>query len=212
MHDEDCAVGLRVENPVGESWECYGDKRALNEVAAENLKRCVAAVQTSADEIYTAYLTKRAPPPSIYAAWGIAPTLESARSPGQALTTLFTSDWRRRRDIKARKTWTFGMYPPFVTALECKSSGYWNPPITIDGAHSAIPWSGISAATSGNWLLRVFHQTPSGAIIQTVWHSRWTRTHRDQPLVNAVLFTPLASITWNNGTEVSGFRHSLYEA
>ena len=66
MHDEDCAIGLSVRNPGGEWWTCYGDKRALDEVAADNLKRCVAAVQASANEIYAAYTSKTIPSPSNY--------------------------------------------------------------------------------------------------------------------------------------------------
>ena len=53
MHDEDNAIGLAVTNPNGASWTAYGDKRALDVENKENLQHCIAAVQASADEIYT---------------------------------------------------------------------------------------------------------------------------------------------------------------
>ena len=205
MHDEDCAIGFRVSNPAGESWDCYGDKRALDKADAENLKRCVEAVQASADEIYTAYSTKKAPSPSAYAAWEIAPTLESARSTSQLLAKLFTFESERRQDIKKRRVWDFKTNWWFpTTAAECKISGYWNYPITLDGIHTIILWSGISVVTSRLWSLRVFYQMPGGAIVQsTHLDGKWTAIH-DQPIVNAVNFSPLASIMWNDGKEVSG--------
>jgi len=213
MHDEDCAIGLQVKDPAGESWECYGDKRALDKVAAENLKRCVAAVQASADEIYTAYSTKQAPSPSTYTAWKIAPTLESARSTNQALTKLFTFDSERRQDVKKRLAWEFKTDWWFwSTAFECKTSGYWNYPITIDGVHTIIPWSGISVVSPRDRSMQVFYQVPGGAILQSV-HSNngWAHLH-GLPIIGAVPFTPLASINWWDGKEVSGSPYSWYTA
>ena len=148
MHDEDCAIGFQAQNPAGETWKCYGNRRALDKVAAENLKRCVAAVQAPADEIHTAYSTKRVPLPSTHAAWGIAPTLTSAHSMSQALAKLFTFDSGRRRDIKRREVWEFKADWWFwSTALGCRTSGYWIYPIILGGVHTAIPWSGISAVS-----------------------------------------------------------------
>ena len=213
MHDEDCAIRLKVSNIAGESWECYGDKRALDKAATENLMRCVAAVQASADEIYTAYLTGEAPPPSTYAAWRIAPTLESARSTSQVLAKLFTSESGRRQDIKKRRVWGFTTYLWFgSTAFECATSGYWNYPIVINGTHTVIPWSGISAVSPRTRSLRVFYQSPGGGILQSA-HSDdlWTHLH-DQPLVRAVPFTPLASVNWGDGKEVSCPLHFRYAA
>ena len=102
MHDEDCAIGLQVKNRACDSWACYGDKRALDEVAADNLKRCVAAVQASADEIYTAYVGKTIPSPSNYKAWTIAPTLESALGT-QDLAPLFKYKDASQTDVERRK-------------------------------------------------------------------------------------------------------------
>ena len=211
MHDEDCAIGLQVSNTAGESWKCYGDKRMLDKEDAENLKRCVAAVQASADEIYTAYKTKQAPP--TYAAWGIAPTLESARSPDQALAKLFTFDSEKRKDIKKRRVWQFKTNWWFwSTAAECEASGWWKYPITIDGPKLVIPWSGISAVSPKISSSRVFCQMPGGAIIQNVHlDGHWTHA-LDQPIVNAVPFTPLASIDWDDGKEVSGLLYLRYTA
>jgi hypothetical protein len=205
MHDEDSAIGLQVSNPAGESWQCYGDKRALDQESAENLKRCVAAVQASADEIYTAYSTGTAPSSSDYAAWKIAPTLDSARSTNQQLATLFTFDSGRRKGIKTRRVWEFTTnWWYWSTLAECKLSGYWNYPITLDGPQSIIRWSGISVVTPRESSLRVFYQTPNWGIIQSVYvDGVWTAI--DQPLIQAAPFSPLASITWDDGSEVSRF-------
>ena len=213
MHDEDSAIGLRVTNSAGESWECYGGKRALDKEAVENLKRCVAAVQSSAGEIYTAYSTRRAPSPPNYAAWRMAPTLGSARSASQALAKLFTFDSERRRDIKKRRAWELTTDWWFwSTALECKTSGDWNYPIALSGARGAVQWSGISAVSPRIWSMRVFYQMPGGAIVQSVHlDSQWTQIH-DQPIVNAVPFTPLASIMWDGGKQVSGPPYFQYTA
>ena len=206
MHDEDCAIGLRVKNPGGESWECYGDRRALDKVAAENLKRCVAAVQSSADEIYAAYSTGESPSPPNYAAWRMAPTLESARSTSQALAKLFTFDLERRRDIERRRVWEFTTNWWFwSTALKCKTSGHWNYPIVLSSVRTAIQRGGISAVSPKAWSIRAFYQMPSGAIVQSAhFDGRWTHAH-DQPIVDAIPFTPLASVSWRDGNQVSGF-------
>jgi len=204
MHDEDSAIGLRVKNTAGESWECYGGNRALDKEAAENLKRCVAAVQLSAGEIYTAYSTRGASSSLDYAAWRMAPTLGSARSASQALAKLFTFDSERRRHIKRRRVrdlttdWWF-----WSTAFECKTSGGWNYPIVLSGVRTAIRWSGISAVSPGIWSMGVFYQLPGGVIVQS-GHSdaQWTTVH-DPPIVSAVPFTPLASIIWEGGRQVS---------
>jgi hypothetical protein len=202
MHDEDCAIGFRVKNPAGEGWDCYGDRRALDKVAKENLKRCVAAVQASANEIYTAYSNKKAP--STYAAWEIAPTLESARSRDQRLAPLFTLNLERREYLMKRTLWEFAKkWDPRVTSLKCVASGYWKQPIKIDGPRLVIPWSGISAVSARFRSSRVFYQAPGGEIAQSVGEDgKWTAVH-DQPVAHAVPFSPLASVSWDDGKEVS---------
>ena len=210
MHDEDNAVGLQVSDPAGESWKCYGDKLALDKANEPNLKRCVAAVQASADEIYVTYSTKKAPSPSVYAAWEIAPTLESARSPEQELAELFTSGMKRRQDITQRRVRKFTDEWEYVTTyVACKTSGYWNYPITISGVRVAIPWSSVSVVSAGWWKIRVFYQAPGGAIVQSrYWNTnKWFHAH-DHPIANAVPFTPLASISWKNGEEASPPPHT----
>ena len=204
MHDEDCAIGLQVSNPSGESWKCYGNKQALDEGNAENLRRCVAAVQASADEIYTAYSTKQAPSASTYAAWRHAPTLDSARSPSQELTELFTFDLKRRRDITERRVREFtDKWQYFTTSVACEASGHWHYPITINGVHIVIPWSSISVVSPSLRSVRLFYQTPGGAILQSVRSGdKWIHVH-DKPIVSAVPFTPLASVDWKDGKEVN---------
>lgn len=198
-----------MSNPAGKSWDCFGDKRALDKVAAENLKYCVAAVQASADEIYTAYSTKKAPPSSEYEAWKIAPTLESARSTNQQLAPLFTFQRERRKSIKERRAWEFKTNWGFKsTVIECKASGRWKYPITIDRIHAIIPWSGTSAVSPKPRTLQVFYQMPDGSIVQTKHlHDEWAAVH-DQPIIQAVPFSPIAAVTWDEGSEVS-ITHAL---
>ena len=40
MHDEDNAIGLNVENPRGEKFRAFGDKRLLNPGSQTGLKAC----------------------------------------------------------------------------------------------------------------------------------------------------------------------------
>ncbi|KAI1077784.1 hypothetical protein F5B20DRAFT_592508 [Whalleya microplaca] len=134
MHDEDNAIGLSVRDPSGSSWTMYGDKRLLDEVDAENNQRCSKAVQTSADEVWTAWKTKSVPEIDSFGAWKIACTLESARGV-QALTPLFKfgegpprrSDINNRRDTKFTTDYWFAS-----TAAACLTSGLWKYPITLN--------------------------------------------------------------------------------
>lgn len=131
MHDEDCAIGLDVQNIGGEKWTLYGDKRGLDTVNEESKRRCLAAIQASADEIYDAWKTQIKPDRQKYRAWAHAPTLESAYG-SQTLAALFTPGDKRRVNIKDRRdhsyttSWWFA-----TTAAQCANSGRWKYPITI---------------------------------------------------------------------------------
>jgi hypothetical protein len=201
MHDEDNAIGLSVKDPGGESWTLYGDKCVLDSVNDDNKERCVNAVQASADEVYKAYQTKQAPLPADYRAWTYAATLESANA-HQTLAGLFTFKNERRREIKNRKLWNFNTdWQAWSTALECKTSGWWNYPITIDGVLSIIPRSSVAVTTPGLLDVHVFYQSPDGGIVESgrvggVWGGK--------PIgFKAMLFTPLAAINLGAGKEVS---------
>lgn len=61
MHNEDNVLGLDVENPRGDKWKCYGDKRLADKVDRDNLKYCKEAVQASTDKIYDCFVTKKIP-------------------------------------------------------------------------------------------------------------------------------------------------------
>ncbi|KAL1748022.1 fungal fucose-specific lectin-domain-containing protein [Schizophyllum fasciatum] len=209
MHDEDCAIGLSVRNPAGESWACYGDKRALDEVAADNLKRCVAAVQSSADEIYAAYTNKTVPSPSNYKAWTIAPTLASALGT-QTLAPLFKYkdaaqvDVERRKVIENRRmreltmNWWF-----WSTAAECKTSGWWKYPITMDGPPKVVPYTNFAVTTPRIWSSRVYYQNPPLGVLESVHIDGQWSGGVDQPsLWDAAPFTPLAAINWDGGNQV----------
>ncbi|KAK0485377.1 fungal fucose-specific lectin-domain-containing protein [Armillaria luteobubalina] len=203
MHDEDNAIGIDAKNPAGQSWTLYGDKRALDSVNEDNKTRCVDSVQASADEIYEAYQTKQIPSPANYRAWTFAPTLESANA-HQTLATLFTFTNERRKVIEDRKLWSFKTDWWFwSTALECKTSGWWNYPITINGLQNIIPWSAVAVTTPRVWHIHVFYQQPGGGILQSEHlDGLWGGGPSKDPIFNAVLFTPLAAINFNGGKEV----------
>ena len=204
MHDEDNAIGLSVKNPRGQSWTMYGDKRALDKVDDTNKELCVDAVQASADEIYNAYQTKRAPSPADYQAWTYAPTLESARGQ-QTLAPLFTFEGARREDIKKRRLWKFTTdYWFSTTAALCKISGLWNYPIVMDVAQNVIPCSSIATTSVSRSRTLVFYQAPGGGILQHEQRAGlWSGGPGSAPIFEAALFTPLAAITFDDGKEVS---------
>ncbi|KAM0165128.1 hypothetical protein ACHAPG_000381 [Botrytis cinerea] len=136
MHDEDCAVGLSVKDSSGKAWTMYGDKRLLDDANSDNFGRCQEAVQTSANEIYDAWIgTKKT---SDFKALDLAPTLESALGTDQELAPLFKvqgNEVLRRENIKDRRnhTSTTPSWSYRGTYDECGKSGWWKHPITLDG-------------------------------------------------------------------------------
>ncbi|KAI9800895.1 MAG: hypothetical protein M1833_003031 [Piccolia ochrophora] len=137
MHDEDNAIGLSVQNPRQETWQMYGDKRLLDTVDVTNQVLVTKAIQASANEIFQAWSTKQMPTPDIYQAWQYAPTLDSARAVDQKLVRLFTfeSQPQRRAVIADRCQSKFTLdYWYSTTALDCRTSGLWNYPITLNCA------------------------------------------------------------------------------
>ncbi|KAJ8488124.1 hypothetical protein ONZ51_g3730 [Trametes cubensis] len=210
MHDEDCAIGLTVKNLAGESWTCYGDKRVLDKEDAENLRRCVAAIQASADEIYEAFVTKNAPSSSNYKAWTIAPVLESARDPNQTLSALFRctdpegKDLERRSLLKNRRlreyttSWTAAQ-----TVKDCISSGWWKYPITIDGPRKGVPWTDFAVTTLRNKSSRVYYQNSLGGILENAHiDGQWEEAVNSPSVSDAAPFTPLAAINWDDGNQI----------
>ena len=64
-----------------------------------------------------------------------------------------------------------------------------------------IPASGLAVVTPRLWSLRLFFQQPGGIVDQAIHlDGVWTR---DQPIFTAVPLTPLASIDWDGGKQVS---------
>lgn len=138
MHDEDCAIGLTVQDTSGKSWTMYGDKRLLDRDNISNLDRCQKAVQASADEIYDAWKTK----PTIqqepgFKALDLAPKPHSASGTDQKLAPLFRvlgGKVERRATIKNRKDYEFTSSWYYKgTYDECEESGWWKYPMSIDG-------------------------------------------------------------------------------
>ena len=56
MHDEDNKYGLRVTNKKGDKWIAYGDGMLLDDESEGNYRIAVAAVQSSVDHVYEAFL------------------------------------------------------------------------------------------------------------------------------------------------------------
>lgn len=132
MHDEDCAIGLSVTNPAGESWQAFGDKRLLDRENNDNKERCLAAIQASADEVFQAYQTREVPSPDNYKAWTHACTLDSAHG-DQELVPLFKEGENRRKDVTHRREREFTQdWWVWSTVMQIYNSGLWKYPITID--------------------------------------------------------------------------------
>ncbi|GJE96730.1 hypothetical protein PsYK624_129360 [Phanerochaete sordida] len=194
MHDEDGALGLAVADPLGAQWTAYGRARALDAPAADNLRRCVAAVQRSADEVYAAHKTARTVPPADFRAWLGAPTLASARAATQALAPLVTAAGARRADVTARRVWAFTADWWFwSTYVRCTQSGLWTAPIAIDGvasqdgrtpvaaprpqgggavaspgAPSVVPSHSVAVTFPRLWTAHVYHQNAEGQVLESV--------------------------------------------
>ncbi|GJE96729.1 fungal fucose-specific lectin-domain-containing protein [Phanerochaete sordida] len=206
MHDEDNAIGLKVNDPMGEQWTAYGDKRALDKVAADNLKRCVSAVQLSANEVYDAYKSGKVIPAEEYRAWTKAPTLASAQSATQVLAPLFTAAGQRRKDIKNRRSWEFTSDWWFWTTVSlCKASGRWNYPITIDGLgmRSVVPDTRIAVTFPRLWKAHVYYQEFQSQVLESVHIDGTWSGGIDYPVIpDARTFTPLAVVSWEEGAEI----------
>lgn len=205
MHEEDNSIGLCVQNPRGEKWMAYGDRRALDQANINNLERCVRAVQMSADEVYTAYKTKQVPPMDEYQALNEAPTLESAAGP-QVLAPMVTSDGKRRNFLTNRTLWEFTKFWTFLgTALSCRLSGWWAQPITINGPTKVRPWTPIAATSSGPEpsCARVYYQNLEGGILESMRSSdSWVQGVHRQVLAQASPRASLTTTSWNEGKEV----------
>jgi hypothetical protein len=149
MHDEDNAISLSVENPAGEAWTAYGDGRGLDVADSENKKRCLEALQVSANEVYNAWKTKTKPSKPNHGAWVHAPTLKSSQGP-QTLAPL-VKDGKRRATITDRRDWSFTSSWHFAsTVYECIRSGWWKYPIRIDGPLILSGSDGAATATSSS--------------------------------------------------------------
>ena len=133
MHDEDCAIGLFVNNEMDDMrhYRAYGDKRLYSKGNTLNREYCEMAMQLSATEIYNSWndqksLTK-------FAALRYAPTISSALDENnQELKPLFVHEEGkvlRRTDITDRtdetKTSDFSYWS---TAWDCNRSKKWDYP------------------------------------------------------------------------------------
>ncbi|KAK0672543.1 hypothetical protein QBC41DRAFT_380446 [Cercophora samala] len=127
MHDEDNAIGLSVESPIGRAWHTFGDKKLLDGEDVANKNEAWNAVRASADEIYAAWQTGTVPARVDYAAWKYAPILSTVTS---IVAPLFREDGQRRADIRKRCQAKYtSNYWFWSTAADCALSGLWTYPI-----------------------------------------------------------------------------------
>ncbi|KAL1685909.1 fungal fucose-specific lectin-domain-containing protein [Schizophyllum commune] len=209
MHDEDCAIGLQVKNRAGDSWTCYGDKRALDEVAADNIHRTVAAVQASANEVYTAYKTGKVIPAEQYAAWEIAPTLDSALG-AQSLAPLFRYTDATQKTVEVRTDVKDRHHPQYKTTgwtywgidSDVKKSGWWDYPILMSGPAKVVPHTGLATvAIADAGVSRVYYQNPAGDVLEgNQQGGLWASDHHKVCI--AARFSPLACVHTDDGDEV----------
>ncbi|KAM3498567.1 hypothetical protein MY11210_009665 [Beauveria gryllotalpidicola] len=83
MHDEECKLGLLVSNERGNDWMAHADNKLLvDESNKSNFLYCQEAVQTSADEIYNAWITGEILEENDFAALKIAPSRLWSTGPG----------------------------------------------------------------------------------------------------------------------------------
>ncbi|UWF50218.1 phospholipase [Pseudomonas sp. N3-W] len=102
MHDEDSKFGLKVRNGNGDQWRAYGDKRYFDSGDSVNRVHVKQAVQDSADEIFTAYLSGTLPSPTTYAALKRLPDLQAVLNLANNFSPLFRvegSKVLRRKDV-----------------------------------------------------------------------------------------------------------------
>ncbi|MFJ7316288.1 phospholipase [Pseudomonas sp. NPDC098747] len=102
MHDEDSKFGLKVHNGRGDQWRAYGDKRYFDASDADNRIQVNQAVQTSADEVFAAYLSGNLPAPSTFAALQHLPDLSAALNLTNNFSPLFRTEGGkvlRRKDV-----------------------------------------------------------------------------------------------------------------
>lgn len=132
MHDEDNALGLEVENPLGESWKMYGDKKLLDWDNQSNLAKLHSALMASTQEVFTAWSTGIVPLVDSYTAWSHAPILSSAFSEKNHAPLFnekgYPRDRIEDRDCREYKgKWGLWSYPSL--ALQLKFSDAFKEPI-----------------------------------------------------------------------------------
>jgi hypothetical protein len=137
MHDEDSHWGLAVTNQNSNAWRAYGDKRYFDTVDLANKVLVDAAVQTSVDEVFTAYLNGVVPQPAQYLALQRVANLDQAQNPanaqpmgnGSALFFWNGTTVMRRNDVNNLNdySWT-GSWWGWSTLALLKNSYNPNPP------------------------------------------------------------------------------------
>ncbi|MDD1146791.1 phospholipase [Pseudomonas sp. TNT2022 ID357] len=158
MHDEDSKFGLNVSNAQGDRWHAYGDKRYFDSVDHRNRQQVKQAVQRSADEIFTCYLSGNLPAPASYAALKALPDLNAAKSGNFSPLFVMSGDKVLRRsdvnNLNDSKTidnwWGWSTYLLLKNYSPNKPAGYLETPsavptILVDGWQSHTP-------SEPNWL------------------------------------------------------------
>jgi hypothetical protein len=164
MHDEDSANGLNVIDAGGTAWTAYGDTRLFDSVDVQNHARVNAAVQLSANEILSAFLSGVAP--TSYQALAMIPNLTSVcdyvNNPQRNSTPMFAvpadgGTLLRRGDVCNRAS-------P-VSAMTSSWWGWstWGMLKTCSGSDVDLPVIGFGSTTPGS---TPWAQGPSTQIVQ----------------------------------------------
>lgn len=102
MHDEDNRFGLKVRNGQNEQWRTYGDKRYFDFLDSDARLHVNHAVQTSADEVFAAYLSGTVPAESAFGALQLTPDLAAVLNLSNNFSPLFRVEGGkvlRRKDV-----------------------------------------------------------------------------------------------------------------
>lgn len=145
MHDEDSHWGLWVNNPRGDQWVAYGDKRYRDMSNYQNAGVVTAAVQQSVNEVYQAFVSRQVPAPGTSGVFSFIPNLNANWTDTKNYSPMFIvwgdGSVRRRDYLQQLNNYDWDYYwSVAVTFAKLKALGWISgPPITPTGTGSTAP-------------------------------------------------------------------------
>lgn len=139
MHDEDCRLGLEVENSMDppDRWTTYGDDNLLRDgLESDTYLKCKYAVQWSVWEVYNAWDSRHALPETSYMPLKLAPIRATANNKNAPLFRVRAGakgtsikDLERRKSLTDTSSWEYiSAWDVESTTKEIKASGKWKVP------------------------------------------------------------------------------------